>query len=80
LSGSLQVGFCEFTLSTVLFFLGGSKTTSDKFFTIPGKALFRIPIIIYRKKLTHPAGDEGDEGTFLLRKQSSSRKHSPFGG
>jgi len=43
----------------VLFFLGGSKTTSDKFFTIPGKALFRIPIIIYRKKLTHPAGDEG---------------------
>lgn len=57
LSGSLQGGFQESTLSTVLFFLRGSKITSDKFFATPGKVLLGIPIVIYIKNLTHPADE-----------------------
>jgi len=49
--------------------LGSKETASEGFFVIPGKASLEIPVITYRKKLTHPTGDEGP----LAIKHTSSR-------
>lgn len=39
--------------------LGSSEIASDKFFAIPSKIFLGIPIISYKKKLTHLTDDKG---------------------
>lgn len=42
-----------------MFVLQSSKTASDKLFTIPGQALWGMPIVTHRKKVDSlTAGDE----------------------